>query len=68
MKRFKRSSAGNQKMPVLFISHGSPMNVVLKNDFTESIAMLEKKLPEPRAIMVISAHWLTLGTYVAQCS
>ncbi|VVB86843.1 Catalytic LigB subunit of aromatic ring-opening dioxygenase [uncultured archaeon] len=56
-----------QKMPALFIGHGSPMNVVSKNDFTESLAALGKKLPEPRAIMVISAHWLTPGTNVT-CS
>ena len=56
--------SNNKKMPALFIGHGSPMNVVYKNDFTESLASLGKKLPEPRAIMVISAHWLTQGTYV----
>lgn len=52
------------KMPVLFIGHGSPMNIILKNDFTDSLANLGKDLPKPRAIMVISAHWLTGGTYV----
>ncbi len=51
-------------MPVLFIGHGSPMNIILKNDFTESLAKLGKDLPRPKAIMVISAHWLTSGTYV----
>lgn len=49
--------SNNQKMPALFIGHGSPMNVVYKNDFTDSLAALGKKLPEPKAIMVISAHW-----------
>jgi 4,5-DOPA dioxygenase extradiol len=57
--------ANNRKMPALFIGHGSPMNVVSKNGFTDSLAALGKRLPEPRAIMVISAHWLTPGTYVA---
>jgi 4,5-DOPA dioxygenase extradiol len=52
-------------MPALFIGHGSPMNVVSKNDFTDSLVALGKRLPEPRAIIVISAHWLTPGTYVA---
>lgn len=54
-----------QKMPVLFIGHGSPLNIILKNDFTDSLAELGKNLPGPKAIMVISAHWLTNGTYVA---
>ncbi len=52
------------KMPVLFIGHGSPMNIILKNDFTNSLTRLGKELPRPRAIMVISAHWLTSGTQV----
>ena len=51
-------------MPVLFIGHGNPMNAVLDNDFTASLETLGKRLPKPGAIMVISAHWLTGGTYV----
>ncbi len=54
----------NTKMPVLFIGHGSPMNIVLDNDFTGSLKALGKTLPRPRAIMVVSAHWLTYGTVV----
>ena len=52
------------KMPVLFIGHGSPMNIVLDNDFTRSLGKWGERLPRPSAIMVISAHWLTNGTYV----
>ena len=51
-------------MPVLFIGHGSPMNIVLKNDFTDSLIKAAIELPTPRAILVISAHWLTNGTFV----
>lgn len=59
--------AGNSRkdlMPVLFVGHGSPMNIVAKNSYTESLAKAGKQLPRPRAIMVISAHWLTSGTQV----
>src|SRR5208283_4179155 len=56
--------AGMEKMPVLFIGHGSPMNMVLKNRFTRSLADLGASLPRPAAIMVISAHWLTRGSFV----
>lgn len=56
--------ANSSKMPVLFIGHGSPINVILKNDFTDSLVKLGKELPEPWAILVISAHWLTNGSYV----
>jgi 4,5-DOPA dioxygenase extradiol len=51
-------------MPVLFIGHGSPMNIVLDNSYTRSLAHLGRNLPRPKAIMVISAHWLTNGTFV----
>jgi 4,5-DOPA dioxygenase extradiol len=53
-----------KKMPVLFIGHGSPLNIILDNSFTRSLAALGKRLPKPKAIMVISAHWLTKGTFV----
>ncbi len=52
------------KMPALFLGHGSPMNIVLDNDFTRSLAALTEELPRPEAILVISAHWLTDGTFV----
>ena len=55
----------DDKMPVLFIGHGSPLNIILKNKFTDSLVKLGKDLPRPKAIMVISAHWLTVGTYVS---
>jgi len=55
---------GNQRMPVLFIGHGSPMNIVQRNGFTDSLSDLGRSLPRPKAILVISAHWLTEGTYV----
>jgi 4,5-DOPA dioxygenase extradiol len=54
----------DQQMPALFIGHGSPMNVIEKNNFTKHMSELGKKLPKPEAIMVISAHWLTSGTFV----
>jgi 4,5-DOPA dioxygenase extradiol len=52
------------KMPVLFIGHGSPMNIIADNGFTRSLVQLGKELPGPRAILVVSAHWLTDGTLV----
>src|SRR5512141_483595 len=52
------------KMPVLFIGHGSPMNIILDNSYTRSLTALGKNLPKPKAILVISAHWLTKGTAV----
>jgi|SRR5208283_2231656 len=54
----------SEKMPVLFIGHGSPMNIILDNSYTRSLAALGKNLPRPRAVLVVSAHWLTPGTFV----
>lgn len=55
-------------MPVIFIGHGSPMNAIETNDFTLSLSSLGKKIPTPRAIVCISAHWLTEGTWVTHMS
>jgi 4,5-DOPA dioxygenase extradiol len=52
------------RMPVLFIGHGSPMNIVADNDFTRRLVKLGQQLPRPKAVMVVSAHWLTVGTFV----
>src|SRR6187402_2659440 len=52
------------KMPVLFIGHGSPMNAVQQNSFTDALRKTGSTLPKPKAIMVVSAHWLTKGTFV----
>jgi 4,5-DOPA dioxygenase extradiol len=54
------------RMPVLFIGHGSPINAVSDNAFTRTLAETGKKFLEnkPRAILVVSAHWQTKGTYV----
>ena len=51
-------------MPVLFIGHGSPMNGIEHNQFSESWAKLAKEIPTPKAILVVSAHWLSRGTKI----
>ena len=50
-----------EKMPVLFIGHGSPTNAIEDNDFTRSLTRYGEKLPAPKAVLVVSAHWLTRG-------
>lgn len=52
------------KMPVLFIGHGSPVNITEDNSYTHSLNELGKILPRPKAIVVVSAHWQTRGTYI----
>jgi 4,5-DOPA dioxygenase extradiol len=51
-------------MPVLFLGHGSPMNAIEENEFVESWRNLGKTLRKPHAILCVSAHWETRGTYV----
>ena len=45
------------KMPALFIGHGSPMNTLEVNGFTQAWRSLDGQLPKPRALLVVSAHW-----------
>ncbi|MBP1669595.1 MAG: aromatic ring-cleaving dioxygenase [Bacteroidetes bacterium] len=52
------------KMPVLFLGHGSPMNAIEENEFVEGFRHIGKSIPKPEAILCISAHWETRGTFV----
>jgi 4,5-DOPA dioxygenase extradiol len=51
-------------MPALFIGHGSPMNTLERNGFTDAWRSLGQVLPRPRALLVISAHWYFGATAV----
>jgi len=57
-----------QTMPAAFIGHGSPMNALDTNRYTESWGTLGKGIPRPRAILVISAHWYINATAVTTMS
>lgn len=47
-------------MPVIFVGHGSPMNAIETNAYTESWSAFREHMPErPRAILMFSAHWIT---------
>ncbi len=52
------------KLPVLFIGHGSPMNGIEDNEFSRTWAKFGNEIPKPKAVLVISAHWLTTGTHI----
>lgn len=51
-------------MPALFIGHGSPMNTLEQNDFTRAWRTMGQRLPKPRALLVVSAHWFFGATAV----
>jgi 4,5-DOPA dioxygenase extradiol len=50
-----------EKMPVLFVGHGTPRSAVTTNQWTDSWGALGARLPRPNAILAVSAHWLTQG-------
>lgn len=52
------------KMPVLFLGHGSPMNAIEENEFVQGFRKAGKEIPKPNAVLVVSAHWETKGTFV----
>jgi 4,5-DOPA dioxygenase extradiol len=56
-------TSSNHKMPALFLGHGSPLYVIEEYPFEKSWQLIAKNLPEPRAILSISAHWGTRGTF-----
>lgn len=60
----KDLNEADKLMPVLFIGHGSPMNAIEDNEFSQRWKKMGKEIPQPKAVVVISAHWLTKGTFV----
>ena len=53
------------RLPALFIGHGNPMNAIEDNAYSRSWHALGETLPTPRAILCVSAHWMTRGTTLA---
>lgn len=54
----------DEKHPVLFIGHGSPMNGIEDNEFSQTWRKKGQEITRPKAVLVVSAHWLTRGTFV----
>lgn len=64
IKNISQTFASTEKMPVLFLGHGSPMNAIEENEFVAGFRNIGKTIPKPKAVLCISAHWETLGTKV----
>lgn len=56
--------APTERMPALFLGHGSPMNAIEENEFVKGFRKIGREIEKPKAILCISAHWETKGTYV----
>ncbi len=57
-------TAATPRMPAVFIGHGSPMNALEYNRYTDAWRALGLSLPRPKAILAVSAHWMTRGAAV----
>lgn len=64
LNKLANNFSGTEQMPVLFVGHGNPMNAITVNSYSKTWAEIGKKLNSPKAILCISAHWLTRGTAV----
>ena len=64
LNKITQSFASSETMPVLFVGHGNPMNAIEENEFTKGWQDAGKPIPVPNAILCISAHWETKGTFI----
>lgn len=64
LNKLTESFGSTEQMPALFIGHGNPMNALNDNEFVTGWKTIAKNLPKPKAILCISAHWETNGTFV----
>lgn len=64
LHNISQTFSNTEKMPVLFLGHGNPMNAIEENEFVTGFKNVAKTLPTPNAILCISAHWFTNGTKV----
>jgi len=64
LKDLNASTENSERMPVLFVGHGSPMYAIEENEFVHTWRKLGESIPRPKSILCISAHWETNGTYV----
>lgn len=64
LNRLAKELTPSVTMPVLFLGHGSPMNAIEENEFVSGFRKVATTIPKPAAILCISAHWETRGTFV----
>ncbi len=64
LAKFSAALMATAKFPALFLGHGSPMNAIEDNEFVQGFKVIGQTFEKPKAMLVISAHWETRGTYV----
>ena len=68
LRTLRDSLDPTDRMPLVFLGHGSPMNAIEDNEYHRAWSDLGETLPRPKAILVISAHWLSRGTTLVDVS
>jgi 4,5-DOPA dioxygenase extradiol len=58
--------SGTRRLPVLFVGHGNPMHALHDNAYTGALSRLGREIGTPSAILCISAHWMTEGTWATR--
>ncbi|WP_205461750.1 4,5-DOPA-extradiol-dioxygenase [Mangrovibacterium lignilyticum] len=64
LNKLTSSFSSTEQLPLLFLGHGSPMNAIEENEFTQGFRDISTKFEKPKAILCISAHWETRGTFL----
>lgn len=64
LNKFTSDLPVTDPLPVLFLGHGSPMNAIEDNEFTRGFKNISSRFEQPRAILCVSAHWETRGTFL----
>ncbi|KIC23373.1 4,5-DOPA-extradiol-dioxygenase [Leisingera sp. ANG-S3] len=68
LEDLKANLSPSDRMPLVFLGHGSPMNAIEDTAYSRAWTNLGKTLPRPKAILVVSAHWMTRGTTLVDVS
>ncbi|WP_319529947.1 4,5-DOPA dioxygenase extradiol [uncultured Cohaesibacter sp.] len=68
LKKLRDSLTPSDRMPLVFLGHGSPMNAIEDSEYSRAWSELGRTLPHPKAILVVSAHWMTRGTTLVDVS
>lgn len=64
LNKMAEQMSSTERLPVLFLGHGSPMNAIEENEFTAGFRKVGSEITRPTAVLCISAHWETPGTFV----
>lgn len=68
LQSLKDSLRNSDRMPVVFLGHGTPMYAIQDNEYGRNWTALGQSLPRPQAILVVSAHWMTRGSTLVDVS